>query len=128
MVNDVSRTASTATGPGSLSKAEVSTRHVDRRSLHLLWSVPLAFVPGYLLASLARFDRCGIDRCLGDPGGFESSSAFHGLAASLLAGLVMFAALAVTPWLRPIWLRLGIGFSLSSLLAVVWIWKILFTR
>ena len=128
MVNDVSRTASTATGPDSLSKAEVSTRQVDRRSLHLLWSLPLALVPGYLLASLARFDRCGIDRCLGDPGGFESSSAPNGVAASVTAGLLMFAALAITPWLRPVWLRLGIGLSLSSVLAVVWIWKILFTK
>jgi hypothetical protein len=122
------RALSAASRTDPLPTIEVTIRHFDRRSLHLLWSLPLALVPGYLLASLARFDRCGIDRCLGDPGGFESSSAPNGVAASVTAGLLMFAALAITPWLRPFWLRLGIGLSLSSVLAVVWIWKILFTK
>ncbi|MBG6215169.1 hypothetical protein RCH23_003087 [Cryobacterium sp. CAN_C3] len=40
----------------------------------------------------------------------------------------MFAALTLTPWLRPIWLRLSISIMLSMLVAVLWIWGILFTR
>jgi hypothetical protein len=107
---------------------DVANRHFSRRSLHLLWTVPLAFAPGYVAVSLARFERCGIDRCLGDPGGFASPSASNGVTAAIVAGLFMFAALTLTPWLRPIWLRLSISIMLSMLVAVLWIWGILFTR
>jgi hypothetical protein len=40
----------------------------------------------------------------------------------------MFAALALTPWLRPIWLRLSAALGLSALLAGFWIWLILFSH
>jgi hypothetical protein len=100
----------------------------SQRGLHLLWTVPVAFAAGYVPASLARFERCGINRCLGDPGGFASPSATPAITVAIAAGLVMFAALALTPWLRPLWLRLSIGLAISLLVASFWVWKILFTR
>jgi hypothetical protein len=103
-------------------------RHFTRRSLHLLWTLPLAFAPGYVAVSLARFERCGIDRCLGDPGGFASPSASNGVKAAIIAATFILAALALTPWLRPIWLRLSIGLLLSTFVAVFWIWGTLYTR
>ena len=108
--------------------SEATTGHLSWRSLHLLWTVPLAFLAGYIPASVARFERCGIDRCLGDPGGFASPSASFAVSVAIVSGLVMLAALAITPWLRPAWLRLSVGLLLSLLLAAFWIWKILFTR
>ena len=107
---------------------EAARPHFGRRSFHLLWTVPLAFLAAYIPASLVRFERCGIDRCLGDPGGFASPSASAAVNLAIFSFLVMFAALALTPWLRPLWLRLGIGLILSLLLAGYWIWRILFTR
>lgn len=43
------------------------------------------------------FDRCGIDGCLGDPGGFASPSVPAAVKVALGAGLLMFAALGLTP-------------------------------
>ena len=102
--------------------------HFSRNSLHLVWTVPLAFAPGYVAARLVGFDRCGIDGCLGDPGGFASPSAPAAVNVALGAGLLMFAALALTPWLRPIWLRLSVGLGISVLLSGLWIWLTLFER
>jgi hypothetical protein len=39
----------------------------------------------------------------------------------------MFAALAITPWLRPVWLRLILAVVIAGLLAAFWIGAILFT-
>ncbi|MBC7760254.1 MAG: hypothetical protein H7201_00345 [Candidatus Saccharibacteria bacterium] len=73
-------------------------------------------------------ERCGITGCRGDPGGFASPTASSAVYVALGAGILMFAALALTPWLRPIWLRLSAALGLSALLAVFWIWLILFSH
>jgi hypothetical protein len=103
-------------------------RHFSRRSLHLLWTVPLAFAPALVPVWFVIFERCGITECLGDPGGFASPSASSAVYVALGAGILMFAALVLTPWLRPIWLRLSAALGLSALLAVFWIWYVLFSH
>ena len=105
----------------------VSVGFLRRRSLNLLWTVPLAFFIGYVPAALAGFERCGIRRCAGDPGGFESPSASSIVNAAIFAGVMMFAALALTPWLRPVWVRLLIAAVVAGLLAIFWMWTLLFT-
>jgi hypothetical protein len=41
--------------------------------------------------------------------------------------VIMFAALTMTPWLRPVWLRLIVAVVIAVLLAAFWIGAILFT-
>lgn len=101
--------------------------HFSRWGLLLLVTVPLAFFIGFYPVSIARFSRCGIDRCLGDPGGFASPSAAFGVQAAVFAGVIMLAALAITPWLRPVWMRLIVAVVIAGLLAAFWIGAILFT-
>ncbi|WP_156109990.1 hypothetical protein [Cryobacterium sp. MLB-32] len=106
---------------------DIAKKHVSLRGLHLLWTVPLAFVPGYVAALLLSLDRCGFTQCVGEPRGFASSTAPDAVYMALGAGLLMFAALALTPWLRPIWLRLIAALGLSVLLAAYWVWFHLFS-
>ena len=105
---------------------ETAERHFSRWSLLLLVTVPIAFFVGYVPVALAGFERCGITRCLGDPGGFASPSAPACIGASAFAGAMMFVAFAVTPWIRPAWLRLTIAGVIGILLALYWIWVTLF--
>jgi hypothetical protein len=113
--------------PVELERDAVGRGHFNRWSLLLLLTVPLAFVIGFYPVSIARFSRCGINRCLGDPGGFASPSAPFGVQAAVFAGVIMFAALIMTPWLRPVWLRLIVAVVIAVLLAAFWIGTILFT-
>ncbi|HUG51794.1 MAG TPA: hypothetical protein VLZ78_12425 [Terrimesophilobacter sp.] len=106
---------------------QTGRRHLSRWSWLLLLTVPVAFFIGFYPVSIARFSRCGIDQCLGDPGGFASPSATFGVQAAIFAGVIMFAALAITPWLRPVWLRLIVAVVIAGLLAAYWIRAILFT-
>jgi hypothetical protein len=88
----------------------------SRRLLHRLLPV-----------SIARFSRCGFHQCVGDPGGFASPSAAFGVQAAVFAGVIMFVALAITPWLRPVWLQLIAAVVIAGLLTAFWIGTILFT-
>jgi hypothetical protein len=47
--------------------------------------------------------------------------------AAVFAGVIMFVALAITPWLRPVWLQLIAAVVIAGLLTAVWIGTILFT-
>ena len=100
---------------------DTTRRLFGRGTFHLLWTVPLALLPGYLLASITRFSRCGIDRCAGDPGGFASPTTPVALFTSVVAGALLFAALAITPWLRPLWIRLSCAAFGGFALAGFWI-------
>jgi hypothetical protein len=105
----------------------VGRRHFSRWSLLLLLTVPVAFFIGFYPVSIARFSRCGFHQCVGDPGGFASPSAAFGVQAAVFAGVIMFVALAITPWLRPVWLQLIAAVVIAGLLTAFWIGTILFT-
>lgn len=102
--------------------------HFSWRSLHLLWTVPLAFLPALLPVTAVSLERCWFAGCPVEPGGFAAPNAPSAVYVALGAGILMFAALALTPWLRPIWLRLSAALGLSALLAGFWIWLILFSH
>lgn len=101
-------------------------RHVGLSSLNLLWTVPIAFAIGYFPGSIVRFQRCGIQNCLGEVDGFTSPYAQAALTVAIVAGLSMLAALALTPWLRPIWLRLVIALAVAVFVFVFYVRHILF--
>jgi hypothetical protein len=105
----------------------VGRGHFSRWSLLLLLTVPVAFFIGFYPVSIARFSRCGFHQCVGDPGGFASPSAAFGVQAAVFAGVIMFVALAITPWLRPVWLQLIAAVVIAGLLTAFWIGTILFT-
>ena len=106
--------------------SEIANRRVSLRSLNLLWTVPLAFVIGYFPAALVRFERCGIHECLGEAVGFASPVAPATVGVALLAALAMFGAVALTPWLRPIRLRIANALVAAVLVFVFYVWNILF--
>lgn len=106
---------------------EVTTkRHVSLYSLNLLWTVPLAIAIGYFPGAIVRFQRCGIQNCLGEVDGFASQYAPDAVGVAILAALAMFAALALTPWLRPLWLRLLISLAVAVFVLVFYVRHILF--
>lgn len=106
--------------------SEVAKRRVSLHSLHLLWTVPLAFAIGYFPASVVRFERCGFRQCLGEPVGFASPSASDALGVAALAAVAILGALALTPWLRPLWLRIVVAVAVAVVVFVFWVWRILF--
>ena len=106
--------------------SEVAKRRVSLHSLNLLWTVPLAFAIGYFPASIVRFQRCGIQECLGEVEGFASPLAPDAVGVAILGALAMFGAVALIPWVRPIWLRLVIALAVAVLVFVFWVWVILF--
>lgn len=107
---------------------EVGRRRISLHILHFLWAVPLAFVIGIFPAALVRFHRCGIQACLGDPGGFASPLAPSAVGVASLGALAMFCAFAIVPWLRPAWLRLLIAFVAAVLMFAFYGWYTLFFR
>ena len=104
-----------------------ATRGVNLHSLHLLWTVPLAFAVGYLPAAIVRFQRCGIHECLGEVVGFASPIAPQALAVAAFAAVALLAALALPPWIRPAGVRVGIASCVAVLVFVAYLWNILFT-
>lgn len=94
--------------------------------LNLLWTVPLAFAIGYFPAAIVGFQRCGIHECLGEVVGFASPYAPAALTVAIVAALAMFGAVALVPWVRPIWLRLVIALAVAGFVFVFWVSVILF--
>lgn len=106
--------------------SEVAKRRFSLHSLHLLWTVPLAFAIGYFPAAIVRFQRCGLHECLGEVGGFASPLAPDAVGVAILGALAMFGAVALIPWVRPARLRLVIALVVAVLMFVLYIWLILF--
>jgi len=94
--------------------------------LNLLWTVPLALAIGYVPVFYVQLRRCGINACLGDPGGWASPYAVWGLIAAAIAGALLFIAILTVPWRRPWQHRILVAIVPGVLLAVFWIKNILF--
>lgn len=92
---------------------------VNSKIKHLWWTVPLAIVLGLPLWALAGFSWCGISGCSG--GGFGVTSSLVGTAVTctIVAGLLMFVAIAAVPWFRPVVGRLFIALGIGAVYAVV---------
>ena len=105
---------------------DVAKRRVSLRSLNLLWAVPLAFAIGYFPAALVRFERCGLNECLGAVAGLASPLAPAAVGVAVVGALAMFGALALVPWLRPDRLRLAVAAVVAVLIFVYYVWAILF--
>jgi hypothetical protein len=106
--------------------AKGEKRQITFQGLHLLWAAPIAFAIGYFPAALVRFERCGLDECLGAASGFASPLAPNALGVAILGSIAMFGAFALVPWLRPARLRLPIASLISILIFLYLTWAILF--
>ena len=104
----------------------VEKPRVGIQSLNLLWAVPLAFAIGYFPAALVRFERCGIDECLGAAVGFASPQVPNAIGVATVGALAMFGAFALVPWLRPRRLRLAIALLVAVLIFTYFMWAVLF--
>lgn len=87
--------------------------------LHLLWTIPLALVVGIPFLIYAAIDWCGISGCGGGGFGVDSSDAWQSVICCLIAGSLVFAALAPVPWLRNVRTRLVTSAMIGLLYAVV---------
>ncbi len=87
--------------------------------LHLLWTIPLALVVGIPFLIWAGFSWCGISGCGGGGFGVDSSDAWQAVICCLVAGGLVFAALAPVPWLRNVRTRLVTSAVIGLLYAVV---------
>jgi len=105
---------------------DAAQRRVSLRGLNLLWAVPLAFAIGYFPAALVRFERCGLDECLGAAEGFASPLAPAAVGVAAVGALAMFGAVALVPWLRSARPRLAIAVVIAVLMFLFYVWAILF--
>lgn len=90
-----------------------------RAALHLLWTIPLALVVGIPFLIWAGFSWCGVSGCGGGGFGVDSRDAWQSVICCLLAGALVFAALAAVPWLRSAGARLVTSAVIGVLYAVV---------
>ena len=87
--------------------------------LHLLWTIPLALVVGIPFLIWAGFSWCGISGCGGGGFGVDSRYAWQSVICCLIAGILVFAALAPVPWLRNVRARLMTSAVIGVLYAVI---------
>ncbi len=97
--------------------AEPAPRRIA--GLHLLWTVPLALVVGIPFLIWAGFNWCGISGCGGGGFGVDSRYAWQSVICCLIAGSLVFAALAAVPWMRNVRARLVVSAVIGALYAVV---------
>jgi len=91
---------------------------VNRRAIHLLWTVPLAAAVSVYFFFVAAVSLCGISGCSG--GGFGVSTDSQSLTWIMCAviGFDFAAAIAIPAWVQPMYLRVIIGGSIGLLIAV----------
>ena len=87
--------------------------------LHLLWTIPLAFVVGISFLIWAGFSWCGVSGCGGGGFGVDGRYAWQSVVCCLIAGMLVFAALAPVPWQRNLRARLVTSAVIGLLYAVV---------
>jgi hypothetical protein len=87
--------------------------------LHLLWTIPLALVAGAPLLIWAGLSWCGISGCGGGGFGVDSRYAWMSVVCCLVAGILLFVALAPVPWSRNVHVRLAASAVIGGVYAVV---------
>jgi hypothetical protein len=95
---------------------EVAPRGIQllRGARHLLWTVPLTLILCAPLWVFAAISLCGISGCSG--GGFGVSTIGRGttwLLCAVIGGLLTLP-IALVPWLRPWWARIGIALVVGA--------------
>jgi len=90
-----------------------------RKALHLLWAIPVVIVGSYLPYVSAAITKCGVfgQDCYPGGPGFSAERAAEVLAQFAPAGLLMFLAVMLVPWMRRALVRLpfaiaaGVGWT-----------------
>ena len=122
---------SSSTGlTGNLRYGSVEQRGVrqKKRWVHLLWTLPLAFVIQLPFLWGASISMCGVSGCSG--GGFGVTDVARGSVLPLLAvaGFVLAIPVMLTPW-HPRWaVRVAIGLGVAMmwlLLNASWVYSML---
>lgn len=99
-----------------------------KRWVHLLWTLPLAFVVQLPFLWAAAFSMCGVSGCSG--GGFGVTDVARGSVLPLLAvaGFVLAIPVMLTPW-HPRWrVRVAVGFGVALMWLVLnasWVYSML---
>ncbi len=88
---------------------------ITLHALHLLWTLPLAWLIGVVLWFYQSTEWCGYGGCWAQSRNFffPSDGALVGIVLSIIGGLVVVAALVAPPWLWPWWIRLIIALPLA---------------
>lgn len=96
--------------------ASESTTRASRRALHLLWTVPLAIVLSVPLLLLGGLQLCGVSGCGGGGFGPAYGADWEWIAPYALIGLLLFLAVALVPWSRPV-VRVVVAVVLAVIVA-----------
>ena len=91
-------------------------------ALHLLWTIPLALVIGYPLWISARLGWCGFGGCWGTTASSQQIGYAWGIAAAIVCAGLIFAAVAVPPWVTPWWVRWSIALVLALIDLYIFGW------
>jgi hypothetical protein len=82
-----------------------SDRGVNRRALHLLWTIPLAALVSLPLVFLASISLCGISGCTGGGFGVDTDYESQTWVFVGVVGVMFFLAVYLPRWLYPVRLR-----------------------
>jgi len=79
--------------------------------IHVLWTVPTALAVGVPIWFVFRWTWCGLGGCLHSSSGwFAPKPEFPELDLVIVfvifALIPLFLAIAIPPWIKPVWLRL----------------------
>ena len=100
-------------------KRAVAPARKSTAGLHVLWTVPLAFVVGIPFLIWAGFSWCGVSGCGGGGFGIDGRYAWQSVVCCLIAGILVFAALAPVAWLSNVLARLVTSAVIGLLYSVV---------
>ena len=91
-------------------------------AVHLLWTVPLALLIGYPLWFGARLGWCGFGGCAGPTANSLQLEYASGVVLAVVCAGLVFAAVAVPPWVRPWRIRWVIALLLALSDAYIFGW------
>ncbi len=74
-------------------------------ALHLIWTLAIAFIASYPLASFAAFNLCGIDGC----GVADVGTAWKSFLLVPIFGALFGLAVGLVPWLFPVRSRVAVA-------------------
>ena len=91
-------------------------------AFHLLWTVPLALLIGFPLWIGARLGWCGFGGCWGSTANSLQLEYASGVVLAVVSAGLVFAAVALPPWVRPWWIRWVIALLLALIDAYIFGW------